>query len=168
MPPERRVPVWIEPPFRGGARRPWLAGGRAYVRVVVSIGARDLPVDLLIDTGSTHTMLGTMQALKLLEDDYFGIEFDRDADGGAIRGIGGAIRCVRREAALSFRTEAGPDLQITAPILIPELTDAPLGGLPLHVPGLLGRDLLGGGALTLVWQLPAQVEFSNMPSGVGL
>lgn len=168
MPPEARISIWIEPPFAVDPAARWRPAGRAYANAIVSFEDRTLPVDFLIDTGASHTMLGTMPALKLFEDAYFGIEFDRDPSSGAIRGVGGAVRTVVRELGLSFLVEGGARHSITAHILIPEMTDAPPGRLPMHTPSLLGRDLLGAGALTLAYRLPTELHFSNMPTGISL
>lgn len=75
---------------------------------------------------------------------------------------------IPRQLDLSFRTETGEPFELRASILIPEMVDAPAGHPARHTPSLLGRDLLGGGALTLVWRLPAELQLSNMPSGIEL
>ena len=166
--PAPPIPVWVRRSQRQTSGRQWAAGGPAFVQITLSWRGTEWFEDFLLDTGAGRTVLGTVAAIELLRDDYFLIDFEHDASRVVMGGIGGGIRCVQREVDLSFRTETGEPFRLTAPILIPELVDAPRGRPPFHTPSLLGRDLLGGGSLTLVWQLPTQVEFSNMPSGVGL
>lgn len=168
MPPTPRIPVRIDQPLRpaAGSRRP--VGGKAFVDLTVVLEEKRWFGGFLVDTGASRTTIGAAEALEFLGDDYFLLDFDRDPLRVDIGGIGGLVRCVMRGVDLIFRTEAGPAHHITAPILIPELVDAPPGQLAMHTPSLLGRDLLGAGALTLAYRLPTELHFSNMPSGVVL
>ena len=68
-----------------------------------------------------------------------------------------------RDAHFSFRVEGGSRFELVAPVLIPEITYTPAGRRQPASPSLLGRDILGRGVLTLVWQLPAQLQFSSLP-----
>lgn len=163
-----RIPAWIQTPHGGRPGLSWPVGGRAFVSITVMWGESKRLEDFLIDTGASRTIFGTMAAVELLRGDYFLIDFDRDPQRVDVGGIGGRVRCVPRQFDLSFRTETGEPFELRAPILIPEMVDAPDGRPARHAPSLLGRDLLGGGALTLVWRLPAELQFSNMPSGVEL
>ena len=142
--------------------------GRAFADITVSRGEREWLGVFLVDTGADFTMIGTMGAIELMRDDYFLLDFDRDASRISIGGIGGSLRCVVRDFDLSVRTEDGAGLDLRAPIMIPELVEPSAGAPPRLLPSLLGRDLLGGGALTLVFRLPAELHFSNVPSGVQL
>ena len=163
-----RIPAWIQAQHGGRPGLPWSVGGRAFVSITVTWGESRRLEDFLIDTGASRTILGTMAAVELLRGDYFLIDFDRDPQRVDVGGIGGLVRCVPRQFDLSFRTETGEPFELRAPILIPEMVDAPDGRPPRHTPSLLGRDLLGGGALTLAWRLPVRLHLSNMPSGVDL
>ena len=168
MPDPPRIPVWFETMPPRASRFPWPAGGRAFVHITFAHDGRSWSGEFLIDTGASVSVLGVAGAIQLLRDDYFLIDFDRDPLRVDVGGIGGMVRCVPRQFDLSFRTETGEPFELRAPILIPEMVDAPAGRPPRHTPSLLGRDLLGGGALTLAWRLPLQLHLSNMPSGVDL
>ena len=168
MPPTPRIPVRIDQPLRSAAQSRWTVGGKAFVDLTVVLGEKRWFGGFLVDTGASRTTIGASEALEFLGDEYFLLDFDRDPLRVDIGGIGGLVRCVVRGVELIFRTEAGPAHHITAPILIPEMTDAPLGRLPMHTPSLLGRDLLGAGALTLAYRLPTELHFSNMPTGISL
>ena len=166
--PDNRVPVRVEPPQRRYQPLQMESSGRAFAGALVSVGSREWFIRFLIDTGADFTMLGAGDAEDLLVDEYFAIDFERDPFRVAVGGIGGIMRCVVREADLSFRTEEGGEIDIHTPILVAERARLPGGPQQAVTRSLLGRDVLGRGALTLAWRLPAQVEFSNMPSGVGL
>ena len=73
------------------------------------------------------------------------------------------MRCVVREADLSFRTEEGDEIDIRTPILVAERARLPGGPRQAVTRSLLGWDILGRGALTLAWQLPARLDFSSLP-----
>ena len=163
-----RIPLWFETPPPRASGFPWPTGGRAFVHIAFAHAGSRWSGEFLVDTGASVSVLGVAGALQLLGGDYFLIDFDRDPQRVDLGGIGGLLRCVPRRFDLSFRTETGEPFELRAPILIPEMVDAAGGRPPRHTPSLLGRDLLGGGALTLAWRLPVQLHLSNMPSGVDL
>ena len=157
------VPVWVDSSRpRTGPGAPD-AVGAAFVDFLVVLDGRQWHGSFLIDTGATHTMLSASDAQALLGDGYGEIDFGRDPRRVAIGGIVGTLRCVARNVQLAFRTDEGRWHEIGASILIPEISHTSAGRRQPASPSLLGRDILGRGALTLVWQLPAQLEFSSLP-----
>lgn len=157
---------------RGSQRRtsglPWPGGGPAFVYTSAWWRGTKWVGPFLVDTGAARTILGTVPTMELMRRDYDLIDFESDPSRVSMGGIGGTLRCVVREVDLSFPTEEGDPFQLTAPILIPQIADTSLAGMPNRLPSLLGRDLLGAGALTLAYRLPTELHFSNMPSGVSL
>ena len=108
-------------------------------------------------------MLSPSDTYDLLADDYQEIDFNRDPARTAIVGIGGAQRGVVRECLLSFRTDQRRFHQVSTRVLIPEIADYGPAARLRSGPSLLGRDILGRGALTLAWRSPAELELSNLP-----
>ena len=160
--PGDRVPIRVEPPRRRHQPLQMESFGRAFVDALVSVGVSEWFTRFLVDTGADFTMLGADDAEDLLVDEYFAIDFERDPFRIAVGGIGGVMRCVVREADLAFHTEGGGEIEIRAPILVSERVGLS-GGRQAVTRSLLGRDILGRGALTLAWQLPAQLHFSSLP-----
>ena len=159
------IPRVVEIPIWAGLLPPLDAAGPAFVGVRVTLGLREWYTDLLVDTGASRTMLAAADAEELLREDYGEIDFERDPRRIAVRGIVGVQRCVARDAALAFRTAEDMWHEISAPILIPEITYTSTGARqPLPPNGLLGRDILGRGALSLTWRLPRELHFTNLPS----
>ena len=157
------VPVWVDSSRpRTGPDAPD-AVGAAFVDFLVALDERQWHGSFLIDTGATYTMLGASDAQALLRDGYGEIDFGRDPRSITIGGIVGTQRCVARDMRLAFRTDEGRWHEIGASILIPEIIHTPAGRRQPASPSLLGRDILGRGALTLAWQLPAQLDFSSLP-----
>lgn len=161
--PGGHIPVRVEPSQRRSQPLQMESFGRAFADALVSVGSSEWLTRFLIDTGADFTMLGADDAEDLLADEYFAIDFERDPLRIAVGGIGGIMRCVAREADLAFRTEGGGEIDIRAPILISERVRLPGGRLAV-TRSLLGRDILGRGALTLAWRLPAQLDFSSLPA----
>ena len=159
------MPRVVEIPIWAGLLPPLDAAGPAFVGVRVTLGLREWYTDLLVDTGASRTMLAVTDAEELLREDYGEIDFERDPRRIAVRGIVGVQRCVERDAVLVFRTSEDTWHEVSAPILIPESIYTAAGtrqSSPLN--GLLGRDILGRGALSLTWQLPRELHFTNLPS----
>lgn len=157
------VPVWIDLPWPRTEPGAPDAVGAAFVDFLVALAARQWHGSFLIDTGATYTMLSASDALDLLGDGYGEIDFGRDPRRIVVGGIVGSQRCVARDVQLAFRTDEGRWHEIDASILIPEITHTPAGRRQPASPSLLGRDILGRGALTLAWQLPAQLHFTSLP-----
>lgn len=163
-----RIPVQVRASQPGTSGLPWPSGGPAFVYTSASWRGTKWFGPFLVDTGAARTILGTVPTMELMRRDYGLIDFERDPSRVSMGGIGGTLRCVVREIDFSFPTEEGDPFHLTAPILIPEIADASLAGMPNRLPSLLGRDLLGAGALTLAYRLPTELHFSNMPTGVSL
>ncbi len=163
-----RISVWIDSPATSVGALGWPLAGRAFVDVTVTHAGRIWFESFLVDTGADLTMISAEGAAQLFGDAYYSIDFARDPNRVVIRGITENLRCATRELSLSFRTEAGIPLVLRAPVLIPEMRETPAGAPGRSPPSLLGRDLLGAGALTLAFRLPAELYFSNVPSGVQL
>lgn len=161
--PDNRIPVWVEPSQRRYQPLQMESFGRVFVGALVSVGSREWFIRFLIDTGADFTMLGAGDAEDILVDEYFAIDFERDPFRVAVGGVGGLMRCVAREADLSFRTEEGGEIEVRTPILVAERARLPGGHRQAVTRSLLGRDILGRGALTLAWQLPARLDFSSIP-----
>ena len=157
------VPVWIDSPWLRTEPGAPDAVGATFVDFLVALDARQWHGSFLIDTGSTYTVLSASDALDLLGDGYGEIDFGRDPRRIVIGGIVGTQRCVARDVQIAFRTDEGQWREIDASILIPEITHTPAGRRQPASPSLLGRDILGHGALTLAWRLPAQLHFSSLP-----
>ena len=66
-----------------------LSGGRAWLDTFVTFGSRSGMFPLLIDTGSSATTFHPQDALELLGDDYFQIDFTDDPLRVRARGVGG-------------------------------------------------------------------------------
>ena len=163
MTPAPLIPVRFEVAYRQPTE-PWLeSGGSPYVDVYVAAADRRLLVSFEVDTGAAFTLLAPSDSMHLLGDAYDQIDFDTDPSALTIGGIVGALRCVARDVRLSFRTDGGGTTDITASVLIPELVYSSSGVRLTTGTSLLGRDLLGRGALTLVWRLPAELDFSSLP-----
>lgn len=159
------MPRVVEIPIWAGLLPPLDAAGPAFVGVRVTLGLREWYTDLLVDTGAARTMLAVADTEELLREDYGEIDFERDPRRIVVRGIVGVQRCVARDAALAFRTAEDMWHEISAPILIPEITYTAAGTRqPSPLNGLLGRDVLGRGALSLTWRLPRELHFTNLPS----
>ena len=161
--PDARVPVWVEPPRRRYQPLQMESFGRVFADALVAVGSREWFTRFLIDTGADFTILSAGDAEDLLVDDYQAIDFEHDPFRVVVGGIGGLMRCVAREADLAFRTEGGDAIDIRAPILVAERVYLPDGRRQAAPPSLLGRDILGRGALTLAWRSPAELELSNLP-----
>ena len=139
------------------------SGGTPYVDGFVAYSGKPWLVNFAVDTGAAFTLIAPLDAHLVLGDAYDQIDFDTDPSALAIGGIVGALRCVARDVRLSFRTDGGGTTDITAPVLIPELVYSSSGVRLTTGTSLLGRDLLGRGALTLAWRLPAELDFSSLP-----
>ena len=163
MPTAPLIPVRFEVAYRQPTE-PWLeSGGSPYVDVSVAAADKRLLISFEVDTGAAFTLIAPSDAMHLLGDAYDQIDFDTDLSALTIGGIAGPLRCVVRDVRLSFRTDGGGTADITTPVLIPELVYSP-GGVRLTTgASLLGRDILGRGALTLAWRLPAELNFSSLP-----
>lgn len=158
------IPRVVEIPIWAGLLPPLDTAGPAFVGVRVTLGLREWYTDLLVDTGASRTMLAVADAEELLREDYDEIDFERDPRRIALRGIVGEQRCVARDTILAFRTVEDMWHEISAPILIPEITYTATGARQPSPPnGLLGRDILGRGALSLTWRLPRELHFTNLP-----
>lgn len=163
--PDGRIPVWLEPSHRRRYRPiPMESAGRAFAHALVSVGPHEWFTRFLIDTGADFTLLSASAAEDLLGDDYRAIDYERDPLAVMVGGISGLLRCVAREADLTFRTEDGEDLEVRAPILIAEGLHRLGGSHRPEMHSLLGRDLLGRGELRLAWRLPRELHFTNLPS----
>ena len=162
MPPPL-VPVRFEASFRPTGPLRLESGGTPYVDGFVAHSGKPWLVNFAVDTGAAFTLIAPPDAHLVLGDAYDQIDFDTDPSALTIGGVVGALRCVTRDVRLSFRTDGGGTADITAPVLIPELVYSP-GGVRLTTgTSLLGRDILGRGALALAWQLPAELDFSSLP-----
>lgn len=159
------IPRVVEIPIWAGSLPPLDAAGPAFVGVRVTLGLREWYTDLLVDTGAARTMLAVADAEELLREGYGEIDFEADPRQITMRGIGGVQRCVARDGVLAFRTAENAWRELSAPILIPEITYTTAGARQPSPPsGLLGRDILGRGALSLTWRLPRELHFTNLPS----
>ena len=162
-PPAVVIPVWLDTPYRRADTGQIEVGGRAFVDALIGYEGEEIPTAFEIDTGTARTSLGAADALDLLGDAYQEIDFAADSARTVVYGVAGELRCVARDAHFSFRVEDGSRFELVAPILIPEITYTPAGRRQPASPSLLGRDILGRGALTLAWRLPAQLHFSSLP-----
>lgn len=162
--PDGRIPVWLEPSRRRRYRPiPMESHGRAFAHALVSVGSHEWYTRFLIDTGADFTLLSASAAEDLLGDEYGVIDFEHDPLAIIVGGISGMLRCVAREADLTFRTENDEDLELRTPILIPEGRNSLGGSHRPEMHSLLGRDVLGRGGLSLAWQSPAELHFSSLP-----
>lgn len=160
MPPSR-ISLWVEQPQRRFRPREMETAGRAFAPATVTVGSREWFTRFLVDTGASFTLLSAGDAEDLLAEDYLEIDFERDPSLIVAGGIGGLLRCVVRDADLSFRTDEGQSVDIRTPILIAERLYLRDGRQQPVGHSLLGRDILGRGELTLAYRRPADLHFSN-------
>ena len=160
MPPDR-ISLRVEQPQRRFQPREMETAGRAFAYATVAVGSREWFTRFLVDTGASFTLLSAGDAEDLLVEDYFEIDFERDPSLIIAGGIGGLLRCVVRDADLSFRTDEGQSVDIRTPILIAERLYPHDGRRQPVGHSLLGRDILGQGELTLAYRRPADLHFSN-------
>lgn len=163
MTPQPLIPVRFEAAYRRTAAPRLESAGPAYVDAFVATSNKRLLISFEVDTGAAFTLLAPADAMHLLGEAYEEIDFASDSAALTISGVAGALRCVVRDVRLSFRTDGGPEIDVTVPILIPELLYGASGARLTTSASLLGRDILGRGALMLAWQLPARLEFSSLP-----
>ena len=97
----------------------------------------------LIDAGSSATTLHPQDALELLGDDYFQIDFANDPHRVSARGVGGVVNRVVRHATLGITSIDREPYFLRMRILIAEPTQsAPRGHGNWQLPSVLGRDFL--------------------------
>ena len=103
-------------------------------------------VEFLIDTGASSTILHPRDAILVWgASDYLGHDFENDATLAKSGGVGGSADHIGRPATIVFLTEDGKLDQQSLDLSIARLRlPNPLTGFPgnLHLPSLLGRDIL--------------------------
>ncbi len=128
-----------------------LSGGRAWLDTFVASGSKFAMFPFLIDTGSSATTLHPQDALELLGDDYFQIDFANDPHRVSARGVGGVVNRVVRHATLGITSIDREPYFLRMRILIAEPTQsAPRGHGNWQLPSVLGRDFLRHFRLELV------------------
>ena len=162
-PPAVVIPVWLDTPYRHVDTGRIEVGGRVFVDAFLGYEGQRISTAFEIDTGAARTSLGAADTLDLLGDIYQEIDFAADPARTVVYGVASALRCIARDAHFSFRVEDNSRFELIAPILIPEITHTSAGRRQPASPSLLGRDILGRGALTLARRLPAQLHFTSLP-----
>lgn len=114
------------------------------LRISIRFGGRAWRVPFMLDTGADVTILQPRNALLILRDDLFDIDFTNEATTINVGGVGaGSTRCVVAMTRYSFPTDQGRHFAIDAPILIAEpapFRESREGNW--NRPSTLGRDIL--------------------------
>ena len=92
---------------------------RPYLRASVRVGDYVRTIDFMVDTGADATTLQPRDAIKLMGDDLFRIDFERDPGIIGVAGVtAGASASVVRPAAYSIRTDQGGHYTVNAHVVI--------------------------------------------------
>lgn len=120
-----------------------VSGGTPLIRITLTSHNRSSDVRFLIDTGADATVLHPNDAYRLLGDELYRIDFERDSRRIAGLGVGGGAERVVRDATLTLRSVDGESYSMEMPILIARPEPAEPGDHGnWRLPSLLGRDFL--------------------------
>ena len=120
-----------------------VSGGAPLIRITLTSHNRSSDARFLIDTGAEATVLHPRDAYRLLGDDLYRIDFERDSRRITGLGVGGAADRVVRDTMLTLYSVDDELYSVEMPILIarPTPTEPGVHG-NWRLPSLLGRDFL--------------------------